>query len=177
MEAAPSRAASALCSPAMNDVGASDPKVRRVVEAGRDRGIEVRPHVFSAETRTAMDAAREVGCDVAQIVKSLVFHSNGKPLLFLVAGNNRLDAKRAALAAGVPKVEKADAAGVKAATGFSIGATPPFGHDQEIPVLMDEDLLQHDEVWAAADRPDAVFPANPAHLKSAVDAVVTELKE
>ena len=154
-----------------------DPKVRRVVEAGRQRGIDVRPHIFSAKTRTAADAAREVGCDVDQIVKTLVFHSNGEPLLFLVAGNNRLDAKRAARAAGVPAVEKMDAVGAKAATGFSIGATPPFGHEHEIPVFMDEDLLTHDEVWAAAGRPDAVFPASPAHLRDAVNAVVAELRE
>ena len=177
MEAALSRAASALCSLAMNDVETNDPKVRRVVEAGRQRGIEVRPHVFSAETRTAVDAAREVGCDVAQIVKTLVFRSEDRPLLFLVAGDNRLDAKRAAHAAGVPEVEKVDAAGAKAATGFSIGATPPFGHDRHIPVFMDEDLLQHEEVWAAAGRPDAVFPTDPTKLQAAVDAVVAELKE
>ena len=161
----------------MTSVAGNDPKVQRVVEAGRKRGIEVRAHVFSAETRTAADAAREVGCDVAQIVKTLVFHSEGRPLLFLVAGNNRLDGERAARAAGVPTVEKIDAAGAKNATGFSIGATPPFGHSQDIPVYMDEDLLGHDEVWAAAGRPDAVFPANPTELQAAVGAIVAEIKQ
>lgn len=161
----------------MNDAHGHGPKVQRVVEAGRARGVEVKPHIFSAETRTAVEAAREVGCDVSQIVKTLVFQANGEPLLYLVAGNNRLDLDRAAQAAGVDAVEKVDAVTAKEATGFSIGATPPFGHERKIPVFMDEDLLLHDEVWAAAGRPDSVFPANPQVLCDAVGAVVTELKE
>lgn len=154
-----------------------DPKVQRVVQAGQALGVEVKPHIFSAETRTAVDAAREVGCDVAQIVKTLVFQSGDEPLLYLVAGNNRLDLDRAARTAGVDTVGKADAVAAKEATGFSIGATPPFGHERKIPIFMDEDLLLHDEVWAAAGRPDSVFPSNPAVLRDAVGAVVAELKE
>jgi Cys-tRNA(Pro) deacylase len=154
-----------------------DPKTARVVAAGVNLGIMVEPHTFPAETRTAADAAAAIGCDVAQIVKSLVFGSERGPLLFLVSGANRLDTGLAATAAGVEKLTKADAEEAKRATGFSIGATPPFGHEMTLPTFMDEDLMRYDEVWAAAGRPDSVFPIDPASLEKATDAVVCGLRE
>ena len=155
---------------------AQDPKIARVVQAGKKIGVDVDPVVFSNETRTAADAAREVGCDIGQIVKSLVFESEGRPLLFLVSGANRLDGNRAARVAGVERVGKADAAMVKEVTGFSIGATPPFGHEQSVGVFMDEDLLSYQSVWAAAGRNDAVFEVEPEQLREAVGAIVGRLK-
>ena len=155
---------------------AIDPKMQQVIDAGRALGVEVEPQVFDRETRTAADAAAALGCDVGQIVKSLVFASSGTPLLFLVSGSNRLDPARATRLAAVDHVEKADAAMVKDVTGFSIGATPPFGHAQAIPVFMDEDLLSHERVWAAAGRNDAVFGVEPSALRDAVDARVGQLK-
>lgn len=152
-----------------------DPKVRRVVEAGRALGLEVRPRTFEQETRTAQDAADAVGCDVSQIVKSLIFEAAGKPLLLLVSGANRVDLKRAAAAAGVGRLDKADATGVKATTGFSIGATPPFGHARPIAVLMDKDLLDHERVWASGGRPDTVWPVDPRALMEATQATVCDL--
>lgn len=153
-----------------------DPKVSRVVEAGRELGIEVRPVTFDQETRTAADAARHVGCDVAQIVKSLVFEAGGHPILLLVSGINRVDLAKGATAAGVDALAKADAQTARAASGFSIGATPPFGHASGIPVFMDVDLLDHDEVWAAAGRPDTVFPVHPRKLQAATRASVVDLR-
>lgn len=153
----------------------ADEKVRRVVEAGRANGVEVSPVSFPEETRTAADAARAVGCDVAQIVKSLVFQAGSSPLMLLVSGANRVDPKVAAAAAGVESLERADAVLAKAATGFSIGATPPFGLASELPVLMDEDLLEHDVVWAAAGRPDSVFAVEPRALARASGAKVCRL--
>ncbi|MDQ4095960.1 MAG: YbaK/EbsC family protein [Actinomycetota bacterium] len=153
-----------------------DPKIDRVVSAGGALGISVEPLVFERETRTAADAAREVGCDVGQIVKSLVFASDAQPLLFLVSGSNRLDVDRAAELAGVERVEKADAAMVKKVTGFSIGATPPFGHEREVPVFMDEDLLDYEVVWAAAGSNDSVFAVPPEALRDAIKARVGGLK-
>ena len=150
--------------------------MQKVVEAGRALGVAVDPLVFERETRTAADAAREVGCDVGQIVKSLVFASDARPLLFLVSGSNRLDVAKAAVLAGLEGVEKADAAMVKRVTGFSIGATPPFGHAEEIPVFMDEDLLDHDVVWAAAGSNDSVFAVSPDALRTATRARVGNLK-
>ena len=155
---------------------ATDPKVQRVVAAGAALGIAVRPVVFERETRTAADAAAAIGCDVAQIVKSLVFVSDGEPLLLLVSGANRVDPARAARTAGVEGLGKADADVVRGATGFSIGATPPFGHERALKVLMDKDLLDHDEVWAAAGRVDAVFPVDPRALQRATNALVCDLK-
>ena len=152
------------------------PKVDRVVQAGRELGIEVRPVTFDEETRTASDAAREVGCDVAQIVKSLVFAAGGRPVLLLVSGANRVDLAKGAAAAGVDALDKADADAARAATGFSIGATPPFGHTTEIPVLMDADLLAFDEVWAAAGRPDSVFSVDPRKLQEATGAPAFDLR-
>ena len=130
---------------------------------------------FPGETRTAVDAARAVGCELGQIVKSLVFQAGEEPLLFLVSGHNRLDPDKAAAAANVATIEKADAAVAKTATGYSIGATPPFGHASSLRVLMDEDLLAFDEVWAAAGRPDSVFPIKPEELARATGATVCSL--
>jgi Cys-tRNA(Pro) deacylase len=153
-----------------------DPKVERVVAAGAASGLVVEPRTFTSETRTAEDAARNIGCQVGQIVKSLVFGSEHGPLLFLVAGDNKLDTLKGAAVAGVEKLERVDANSAKAATGYSIGATPPLGLASELDVYMDEDLLQHDEVWAAAGRPDSVFPAAPEALARAANAKIAELK-
>jgi prolyl-tRNA editing enzyme YbaK/EbsC (Cys-tRNA(Pro) deacylase) len=154
-----------------------DAKTQRVIDAGVELGIEVEPHTFPAETRTAADAAAAIGCDVAQIVKSLVFGSERGPLLFLVSGANRLDTELAARAAGVEKLMKADADEAKRATGFSIGATPPFGHETPLPTFMDDDLMRHDEVWAASGRTDSVFPVAPDALRAAIGAIACTLRE
>ena len=153
-----------------------DPKIERVVAAGAAAGMHVEPRTFTSETRTAEDAARNIGCEVGQIVKSLVFGSERGPLLFLVAGNNKLDTTKGAAAAKVSKLERVDANAAKAATGYSIGATPPLGLGSQLDVFMDQDLLRHDEVWAAAGRPDSVFPASPHELAHAVNAEVVDLK-
>lgn len=153
-----------------------DPKVERVVAAGAAADLVIEPRSFTEETRTAEDAARNIGCAVGQIVKSLVFTSEQGPLLFLVAGDNRLDTAKGAVAAGVEKLERVDAAAAKAATGYSIGATPPLGLASGLDVFIDEDLLRHDIVWAAAGRPDSVFPSEPHELARAAGAKVVELK-
>jgi prolyl-tRNA editing enzyme YbaK/EbsC (Cys-tRNA(Pro) deacylase) len=146
-----------------------------VIEAGTRMGIEVQPVRFPHETRTAVDAARAVGCELGQIVKSLVFYAGDEPVLFLVSGANRLDIDKASTSAGVERLEKADATMAKQATGYSIGATPPFGHATHLRILMDEDLLTFDQVWAAAGRPDSVFRVDPHALASATGATVCSL--
>jgi prolyl-tRNA editing enzyme YbaK/EbsC (Cys-tRNA(Pro) deacylase) len=130
---------------------------------------------FPSGTRTAGDAARAVGCDVAQIVKSLVFVAAGRPVVALVSGANRLDEGRLAAVAGSP-VTKADAEIARTATGYVIGGVPPFGHASEIPVFMDRDLLGHEVVWAAAGRPDSVFEISPERLRELSQAEVADLK-
>jgi prolyl-tRNA editing enzyme YbaK/EbsC (Cys-tRNA(Pro) deacylase) len=136
-------------------------------------GIAVKE--FPAGTRTAVDAARAVGCELGQIVKSLVFVAGGRPVVALVSGANRLDERRLATVAGEP-VEKADAETARMATGYSIGGVPPFGHATEVPVFMDRDLLGYEEVWAAAGRPDSVFEIAPERLKELSHATVLDLK-
>jgi len=135
----------------------------------------VRVKAFPEGTRTAVDAARAVGCELGQIVKSLVFLAAGKPVVALVSGSNRLDERRLAAVAGDP-VAKADAETARAATGYAIGGVPPFGHATEVPVFMDRDLLAYPAVWAAAGRPDSVFEIEPARLRELSNAVVIDLK-
>jgi prolyl-tRNA editing enzyme YbaK/EbsC (Cys-tRNA(Pro) deacylase) len=154
----------------------ADPRIARVVDAARTFDLEIEPVTFTETTRTAEDAARAIGCDVAQIVKSLVFHSDGRPILFLVSGANRLDEGRAAAAAHVAVLEKADADLTKRTTGFSIGGVPPFGHATSLPIYIDEDLMRFDIVWAAAGRPDSVFSVDPSVLRKQIGAQVAVLK-
>jgi len=135
----------------------------------------VRVKAFPQGTRTAVDAARAVGCELGQIVKSLVFLAAGKPVVALVSGSNRLDERRLAAVAGDP-VAKADAETARAATGYAIGGVPPFGHATEVSVFMDRDLLRYPAVWAAAGRPDSVFEIEPARLRELSNAVVIDLK-
>ncbi len=135
-------------------------------------GIEVRH--FPNGTRTARDAARAVGCEVGQIVKSLVFVAGGQPLVVLASGANRVDlAKLGLLAGGKPRQADPDTA--REATGCSIGGVPPFGHARPLPVFMDRDLLQYPVVWAAAGRPDAVFEIEPSRLRDLSGAIVGDL--
>ncbi|HEV2477392.1 MAG TPA: YbaK/EbsC family protein [Candidatus Dormibacteraeota bacterium] len=130
---------------------------------------------FPEGTRTAPDAARAVGCEVGQIVKSLVFVAGGRPVVALVSGANRLDEGRLGAMAGTP-VTKADAAVAREATGSAIGGVPPFGHATDIPVFMDRDLLGYASVWAAAGRPDSVFEIQPERLRELSKATVVDLK-
>lgn len=141
--------------------------------AGTDFGVTVRR--FPEGTRTATEAARAVGCEVGQIVKSLVFVAGGRPVVALVSGGNRLDEGRFGAVAGTP-VAKADAAVAREATGYAIGGVPPFGHATDVPVFMDRDLLGYDAVWAAAGRPDSVFQIRPERLRELSNATVVDLK-
>lgn len=151
--------------------------VDRVVEVARSAGLAIEVVRFPEGTRTAADAARAVGCDVAQIVKSLVFVADGAPLVALVSGANRVDLSRLAAAAGASVARRADGDEARAATGYAIGGVPPFGHATRIPVVVDTDLLSHARVWAAAGLPDAVFAIDPADLVRASGGRVAELAE
>ena len=120
---------------------------------------------FDASTRTAADAAAAIGCEVAQIAKSLIFRgaNSGRAVLIIASGVDRVDEKRAAVAAGEP-ITRADADFVREATGFAIGGVPPVGHKTKPVVLIEESLMQLDEIWAAAGTPNAVFRLTPADL-------------
>ena len=146
------------------DPDASHPAIERVTAAAVAAGcrIEVRRHPAGA--RTAVDAARAIGCDVAQIVKSLVFMADGAPVIALVSGSNRLDTGRLAAACDGATVRRADADEARDATGYAIGGVPPFGHARRMRVLVDRDLTAFEFVHAAAGLPDATFAIAPAEL-------------
>jgi prolyl-tRNA editing enzyme YbaK/EbsC (Cys-tRNA(Pro) deacylase) len=135
-----------------------------VVAAGRALGLELEVHEFPEGTRTAADAARAIGCQVDQIVKSLVFMADTNPVLVLTSGGNRVDVVKVGRERSAAVVRKADAGEVRAATGYAIGGTPPFGHARELPVLVDRHLTGFEVVWAAAGTPRHVFPIAPADL-------------
>ena len=119
---------------------------------------------YPAGTRTAADAAAAIGCDVAQIVKSLVFRKrSGAALLVLVSGRNRVDEAKVGALVDEP-ISKADAAFVREVTGFAIGGVPPVGHAEPIDTVIDRDLLSLEELWAAAGTPQTVFPIAPEEL-------------
>lgn len=152
------------------------PNVRRVVEAASALGLEITPRRFPDGTKTAADAAAAIGVHVGQIVKSLIFAVDGGVVLAYVSGVNQLDEKKLASAAGGAKCSRVDADVVRVATGFPIGGVPPFGHETRLRVFIDPDLLQYEEVWAAAGTWHDVFPIAPSDLVSASDGIVVDLK-
>jgi prolyl-tRNA editing enzyme YbaK/EbsC (Cys-tRNA(Pro) deacylase) len=153
------------------------PSTRKVVAAAHQRGLTIDVHYFPEGTRTAQEAAQAVGAELGQIAKSMVFLADGKPVLVLTSGLNRVDAKKVAQRLGAGQVRRASADEVRAATGFAIGGVPPFGHSRRLTVLFDRDLLQFDTVWGAAGTPNAVFPIEPQRLAEASGAAVADIKE
>ncbi|MDQ3757817.1 MAG: YbaK/EbsC family protein [Actinomycetota bacterium] len=139
------------------------------------RGVAVEPRQFPASTHTAADAAVAVGVSLGQIVKSLVFRADDEVVVALVSGPNRLDERKLAVAAGASTASRVDADAARHATGFPIGGVPPFGHRSKLRVFVDQDLLQYDEVWAAAGTPNVNFGIAPAALVKAADGVVCDL--
>ena len=148
------------------------PDSARRVQAVADRlGLAIAVREMPASTRTAEEAAAACGCDVAQIVKSLVFagKDSGRPYLLLVSGRNRVDETAVAASLGEALV-RAKPEAVRAWTGYAIGGIPPFGHAEPLPTFVDEDLLAYETVWAAAGTPAAVFAVSPAELAHATGA-------
>jgi prolyl-tRNA editing enzyme YbaK/EbsC (Cys-tRNA(Pro) deacylase) len=138
--------------------------VDRFLEEARPLGLDPEVTEFPEGTRTAADAARAIGCQVGQIVKSLVFVAGTEPFIALTSGANRADTEVLAELMGGRPVRRADPEEARAATGFAIGGTPPVGHPRKLRMLCDRDLLEHDVVWAAAGTPHSVFPIAPAEL-------------
>ena len=152
------------------------PNVVRVTAAAKERGLEISTRRFPEGTKTAADAAAAIGVTVGQIVKSLVFGVDNEIVMALVSGSNQLDEKKLALAAGGAKCARVDADAVREATGYPIGGVPPFGHSTQLRVFVDPDLLQYDEVWAAAGTWNDNFGANPNDIVRVAGGVVTDLK-
>ena len=156
--------------------------IDRFIEAAQAQGLHPEVRRFPEGTKTAADAARAIGCDVGQIVKSLVFTARGPgagagPVLALTSGSNRADVELLAALLGADSVRRATPEEARAATGFAVGGTPPFGHPGRVRTLCDRDLLAYDEVWAAAGTPDSVFPLSPADLLRVSGASIAEFAE
>jgi prolyl-tRNA editing enzyme YbaK/EbsC (Cys-tRNA(Pro) deacylase) len=149
----------------------------RVEEAARGLGLSLEVRRFPQGTKTAADAARAVDCEVGQIVKSLVFVADGEPFLALTSGANRADVRKLAEVVGASEVRRASPEEARRATGFAIGGTPPFGHPTKLRVVVDRDLLVHQELWAAAGTPDAVFALGPDDLLRASGGSPAEFAE
>jgi prolyl-tRNA editing enzyme YbaK/EbsC (Cys-tRNA(Pro) deacylase) len=128
-------------------------------------------------TRTAQEAADRAGCELGQIVKSLVFRgkTSGQPILVLTSGANRVDEKRIAEYMGEP-IGRAEADFVRSVTGFAIGGIPPIGHQQKMQAYLDEDFLQYQKVWAAAGTPNAIFELKTDDLQKMTEAQVVKVK-
>lgn len=149
----------------------------RVAAAAADLGLEVEVRTFPQGTRTARDAAAAIGCEVAQIVKSLVFVVDDEPVVVLIGGADLLDEERLARAAGGGVARRADADEVRAATGYAVGGVPPFGHERALRCFVDDALLAHDVVWAAAGTPTHVFASEPGALVAAAAATVATVRQ
>ena len=149
----------------------------RVVEAADALGLEIELKVMDQSTRTAEDAARACGCDVAQIVKSLIFENAGTGglVLLLVSGRHNADLDYLSEAYGL-KLKRCDGRRVRDETGFAIGGVAPIGHLKPIAIYMDEVLTGFDDVWAAAGRPDSVFRTQPDALAQATTARIVSVR-
>lgn len=131
---------------------------------------------FEESTRTSAEAAAAIGCDVAQIAKSLIFRAkeSGRSVLVVACGSNRVDEKAVARLLG-EKIERADADFVRRATGFAIGGVPPIGHAEQPVIFLDADLQAYETIWAAAGTPNAVFRLTPARLAALTGAAYRDI--
>jgi len=132
---------------------------------------------FPEGTKTAGDAARAIGCQVGQIVKSLVFLVGDDPVLALTSGAHRVDPSKLGRIAGGAEARRASPDEARAATGFAVGGTPPFGHPERMRTFLDPGLLGFEEVWGAAGTHDAVFPVAPAELVRVALAEIADFTE
>lgn len=156
--------------------GPSGGSVERVRAALRAAGHPESIMEFPVGTRTAADAAAAVGCTVAQIAKSIVFRAGDRAAVVITSGANRVDARRAEAALGV-KLARADAVWVREVTGFAIGGVSPVGHLAPPLLLLDEDLLALDPIWAAAGSPSHVFRTSAEELRRLTGAAVAMVRQ
>jgi len=150
---------------------------QKVQDAIKSLGYPYEVIEFEASTRTALEAAERVGCEVGQIVKSLVFQgkTSQKPILILTSGANQVDVKRMKAHVG-EKIGRADPAFVRERSGYAIGGIPPLGHLHPIDTYIDEDLLQYGKIWAAAGTPNAVFELDADQLEKMTGGKVIAVK-
>jgi prolyl-tRNA editing enzyme YbaK/EbsC (Cys-tRNA(Pro) deacylase) len=145
----------------------------KVIDRARSLGLDVDVRYLEASTATAQEAADAVGCEQCEIAKSLVFVADGDPVVCIASGSHRVDADLLADALDVAELRQATPDEVRAATGYCVGGVPPFGHD--LPVVLDETLLEHQRVWAAAGDGHSVFDVDPQRLVEKTGARVARI--
>jgi prolyl-tRNA editing enzyme YbaK/EbsC (Cys-tRNA(Pro) deacylase) len=155
------------------NLSSSAQKVQRALDAV---GMQLEVVELPASTRTSIEAAQAVGCQVGQIAKSIVFQAltSHRPILVIASGPNRVNEKVIEELIGEP-VGKADADFVRQRTGFVIGGIPPVGHSERLKTFIDQDLLQYPEIWAAAGTPHAVFHLKPEDLQKMTQGIVIQI--
>ncbi len=151
---------------------------QKVQRAMAEKGFALQVREFPEGTRTAAQAAEAVGCAVGQIAKSLIFRAKDseRPLLAIASGANRVDERALSRLLG-EKIARADAAFVRAKTGFAIGGVPPVGHLEKPVTFIDRDLMAYEVIWAAAGTPHAVFALKPADLVALTEGEVADIKK
>ncbi|MBU2993647.1 YbaK/EbsC family protein [Octadecabacter sp. 1_MG-2023] len=149
--------------------------LKRVARTLTEAGLDITPMEMSDQTRTAQQAADAAGCHIDQIAKSIIFRGeeSGAAILFITAGGNQVDAAKASELAGQP-LGKADAALIRAQTGFAIGGVAPIGHLNPIRAFWDPRLSDFDVVFAAAGTPRHIFPIAPDTLKNLSRAALAQ---
>jgi prolyl-tRNA editing enzyme YbaK/EbsC (Cys-tRNA(Pro) deacylase) len=159
----------------MAELSASAQKVQ---DALKTLGMSLEVVELPGSTRTAIEAAQAVDCQVGQIVKSLVFKTKRgeKPILVIASGANRVDERKIEALIDEP-LGKADADFVRQRTGFVIGGVPPVGHVEKLETFIDQDLMNYAHVWAAAGTPHAVFQLNPAELARMTGGKVVDVRQ
>jgi len=153
------------------------PSAQKIQDSLNTLGYNYTVIEHTESTRTAQEAAERAGCELGQIVKSLIFKGNdsGKPILVLTSGANRVDEKRIREYAG-ESISRANADFVRAATGFAIGGVPPVGHPQAMETYIDEDFLQYQTIWSAAGTPNAIFELKTEDLLTMTNGKVVQVK-
>ena len=145
--------------------------IDRFIGEAEASGLDIEVQRYPDGTRTAADAAAAVGCKIDQIVKSLVFMADVRPILILCSGARRVDEEKLAEYIGT-EIRIAGASEVRAATGYAIGGTPPLGHTVPLKTVVDPHLMEFEKIWAAAGTPDSVFPIQPKELVKATSGAV-----
>ena len=153
------------------------PSAQKIQNLLNSLGFDYTVIEHAESTRTAQEAADRAGCELGQIVKSLIFRgkTSGKPILVLTSGANRVDEKRISGYAG-ETISRADADFVRTVTGFAIGGVPPIGHAQKMETYLDEDFLSYQTIWAAAGTPNAIFELKTEDLQKMTDGKIAQVK-
>ncbi|ENO79497.1 YbaK/EbsC family protein [Thauera sp. 63] len=157
---------------------AQHPTALRTQQRLADAGLDSRVVEFEQPTRTSAEAAAAIGCEVAEIAKSIVFRGedSGQAVVVVASGDNRVSEAKVAALVG-EALGRADADFVRTATGYAIGGVAPIGHVQPVKLLLDTDLQRFDRLWAAAGTPFSVFPLTPAQLQALTGATWSDIKQ